>query len=323
MKSDIRGSMEHLAQMFFGRPASANEIMERAGIGVWEHFYPRKYAAPSGYTSPKTPAAVFTATTIAALEVKRQLGISAVDHDPVTNNTAAIGEVVRRLWMPTYWVGRELVQSAFETEPPKSLKPSDLPMPLPGAVFLLPLNTLVNPDGEDSSWLAVATSETYAGEKRLGICTGTSCGANYMASIKNHETLAVHENTDSGEFHPITGEIGKLSEADRLFSLRLARIGITLIMLMNARPALVETHTKAEKPPTSGKAARKLASPNWIGRTYRAPRSEHAGGTHASPHVHWRRGHWRHQAHGPANSLRKDIWIEPMIIGATTQQKAA
>lgn len=30
--------------------------------------------------------------------------------------------------------------------------------------------------------------------------------------------------------------------------------------------------------------------------------------------VHWRAGHWRHQAHGPSRSLRKDIFIEPMLI---------
>lgn len=322
MKSDIRGSLDFLSKMLFGRPASAAEIMERMGIGVWEHFYPRKYAAAGGYTSPKNPAAVFTSTTIAMLELQKQLGPAAIDHDPVSNNVAAIGDVLRRLWMPTYWVGKELAQSAMETEPPKSLKPSDIPMPLDGLLFLLPEKTLITPDGEDTSWLAVAMSESQKGRKCLGICTGSSEGANYMANIKADETLAIHETTESGEFHPITGEIGQLSTPDKEFTHRFTRIGITLLMLMNARPALVETPTKSEKPPTTGKASRKLAAPNWIGRTYRAPRSEHAGGTHASPHVHWRRGHWRHQPHGPKNSLRKDLWIEPLIVGANHQKAA-
>jgi hypothetical protein len=32
--------------------------------------------------------------------------------------------------------------------------------------------------------------------------------------------------------------------------------------------------------------------------------------------VHWRRGHWRNQPHGPAFSLRKLIWLQPVIVGA-------
>ena len=33
------------------------------------------------------------------------------------------------------------------------------------------------------------------------------------------------------------------------------------------------------------------------------------------PVTHWRRGHWRNQAHGPGRSLRKLIWLMPMLVG--------
>ena len=33
------------------------------------------------------------------------------------------------------------------------------------------------------------------------------------------------------------------------------------------------------------------------------------------PGLHWRRGHWRNQAHGPARGLRKLIWVMPMMVG--------
>ena len=32
--------------------------------------------------------------------------------------------------------------------------------------------------------------------------------------------------------------------------------------------------------------------------------------------AHWRRGHWRQQAHGPRLTLRKLIWIAPVSVGA-------
>lgn len=37
---------------------------------------------------------------------------------------------------------------------------------------------------------------------------------------------------------------------------------------------------------------------------------------HAHVSTHWRRGHWRNQVHGPAWSLRKLIWVMPVIVGA-------
>src|SRR5690606_37512686 len=33
-----------------------------------------------------------------------------------------------------------------------------------------------------------------------------------------------------------------------------------------------------------------------------------------SPKPHWRRGHWRSHAHGPALSLRKRILIRPVFV---------
>lgn len=294
---------------------------------LFQRFYPRKYAAPGGYSSPKAPACVFCVSMLGAMMLKQKHGAAAIDVDPVLNNVAAISERLSDLWMPTYWVGKELAQAALETEPPHDLKPADLQMPLDAMTFMLPLGTLVSPDGEDCSWVSVALGEGHINkQKSLAICTGSRAGASYMAQIKEDQTLAAHDSTHSGEFHPFYGEMGELGQDDKSFSRKFIRVAVTLLMLMTARPNLVETPTKLNAPPPStGKAARKLATPNWIGRTYRVARAESAGGTHASPNVHWRRGHWRHQAHGPRNSLRKDIWIEPTIIGANTQtnQKAA
>jgi len=38
-------------------------------------------------------------------------------------------------------------------------------------------------------------------------------------------------------------------------------------------------------------------------------------GSEDSPKTHWRRGHWRRQAHGPNYSQHKLIWIEPTLVG--------
>lgn len=63
-----------------------------------------------------------------------------------------------------------------------------------------------------------------------------------------------------------------------------------------------------------GKLKDALWSPNFIGLGYQ-PVREPQGGSHASPRMHWRRGHTRQQPYGPKMALRKTKWIEPMLIG--------
>jgi hypothetical protein len=38
---------------------------------------------------------------------------------------------------------------------------------------------------------------------------------------------------------------------------------------------------------------------------------------HGQVASHWRRGHWRNQAHGPERLLRKLIWVMPVLVGAS------
>lgn len=49
-------------------------------------------------------------------------------------------------------------------------------------------------------------------------------------------------------------------------------------------------------------------------------------GIHPSEHghiaTHWRRGHWRNQVHGPARSLRKLIWVMPVIVSPKNHENA-
>lgn len=48
-------------------------------------------------------------------------------------------------------------------------------------------------------------------------------------------------------------------------------------------------------------------------------------GIHAQEHghiaTHWRRGHWRNQVDGPARSLRKPIWVMPVIVNSKSHDE--
>lgn len=54
------------------------------------------------------------------------------------------------------------------------------------------------------------------------------------------------------------------------------------------------------------------------GRRIAEQRTDHGIPAHGQGHVatHWRRGHWRNQVHGPARSLRKLIWVMPVVVGS-------
>lgn len=45
---------------------------------------------------------------------------------------------------------------------------------------------------------------------------------------------------------------------------------------------------------------------------------EETGDAQSSVRLHWRSGHWRHQAYGQGHTLRKLLWIRPMKVGRTS-----
>ena len=98
---------------------------------------------------------------------------------------------------------------------------------------------------------------------------------------------------------------------------RLSALMLKLLVILNTRPQFVEEGRCVR--PQKLKHGRvkhcELWSPNLIGRYYRTLRDERGGGTHASPRVHWRRGFVRNQPYGPHRSMRKPVWIQPVLVG--------
>lgn len=80
---------------------------------------------------------------------------------------------------------------------------------------------------------------------------------------------------------------------------------------------LIDQIARMNSPTRIAKAEKELA---WAG--YRRvtlfdvqEHDEDAGGHHhASPETHWRRGHWRMQAHGEGRALRRLTWVRPCLV---------
>jgi hypothetical protein len=99
---------------------------------------------------------------------------------------------------------------------------------------------------------------------------------------------------------------------------------LKLLVVLNTRQTLVEYGACVR--PQRFKHGRvkqhELWSPNLIGWRYRPAQAAEAQSTHASPRLHWRRGHVRNQPCGSGRSQRKLIWIEPMLVGMSDREEA-
>lgn len=119
--------------------------------------------------------------------------------------------------------------------------------------------------------------------------------------------------------------------------LKLLRLAINALVYLNAYPDDIETKwpdntspsklrdlAKAKDKKAKTRALSELAKAGFTpvhlcGRRVQeqidaqaAALADHDKRTVA---MHWVRGHWRHQAHGPSNSLRKIIWRMPLLRG--------
>jgi hypothetical protein len=174
--------------------------------------------------------------------------------------------------------------------------------------------------------------ETDAGNEAM-IFTTSSTGDN-TAMVMAYDLESWNEarppvaDDELAEFR----NIGSASEEQRLQDIsvtaRLARIAMNAILLLNVRPEMAEVGARVERSGKTKKGAHvpEVWTPNWLGRTYRTPGrtadSTTEKGTHASPRLHWRRGHWRDQRVGAGRKESKTIWIEPVVVNAKTEEVA-
>lgn len=99
---------------------------------------------------------------------------------------------------------------------------------------------------------------------------------------------------------------------DGVFSSYLGGLAANLLMLMSARPELVEKAGRTGKVLKSGAV---VHSPSYIGRKYAVIKQQHKGaatGAHFTE-LGWRSGHYKQQHYGPKNQHTKIILVDPYI----------
>jgi len=98
-------------------------------------------------------------------------------------------------------------------------------------------------------------------------------------------------------------------EAEQIMQRKVNAFAIKLLLALTAEPGCMENGTiqRPQKLGRTGKVVKdELWSPNFIGWRFKATRPASTGtgiGTHASPRLHWRRGHMTLQVKGQRSAL--------------------
>ena len=236
--------------------------------------------------------------------------------------------------VPTFHVGRDLIHSAIRTQPPEGLKWADAPMPMDTGIFLLPKGAIQTADGEHWDWVAwvkfdcnesVQLPGLWGNYTRIGADDGHDLFAVLTCATPRNgkPSLPIYWGISTG--YPIRTAVAEWQDrSDHLRALSLTGaehatlshmvdVVANLFFAMAARPELVERDGRKVRTIKNG-PAREEWTPNWIGRAYRVQRAD-GDGTHASPRLHWRRGHYRRQACGTGRKEHKIIWLEPCLVG--------
>lgn len=145
------------------------------------------------------------------------------------------------------------------------------------------------------------------------------------ATYMEEESMPGVANTFGLHSGPEASDLPAEGEQEKLFNQKVQMFAVKLMLALTARPTLIVPGGVSR--PARIKKGRKfdeLWHPNLIGWTYQAKREIASGqqGTHASPRMHWRRGHMRNQPYGPKpwndSTPKRLTWIEPVLINANT-----
>jgi len=224
------------------------------------------------------------------------------------------------LWQYTglnqFFVSRPLYDAVSHTTPPSDMDFDDFKMPHDALMFQLPSGVMKFRDS-DCTHIGVARFET--GQYTIpGKITEIKVNANrakfiFTTAIKDQsmffavgaDSLALKKMLEGGvDILAYTNElsgsrtqpVGEITP-DIVMVHDMIRIALNLVLAMEIEPQLVERGRKI----TLSKKDRhqEIWEPNFVGKKYR---TVYTGGvepgTHSSPRMHWRVGHFRKQGFG-------------------------
>jgi hypothetical protein len=309
-----------------GMPAEAFQLL-----------YPRVYEHLGGYYSPKLAATVLLITA-------REAETHAFDQLPIAHRLLypSFHYLIAHK-MPTLFIAPKLLEAVQHSDFKDDINWVDMKLPYEHGIFMLPQNSLRHATDGDVAFIVWSRLQkevlippppfprgfaTVSTDTRFSILAFTpEKGIWYDSNLTacNRPTLKLNNlfYLEPGERCPSVSSSNPLdedlNEADTQFVEKLGCICFGTFLALNAKPELLEKATllRTVAAKHANEKPKQFWYPNIIGRTYRIQQHSKTPGTHASPRLHWRRGHFRNQPYGPKQQTQyKVLWLEPMLVGA-------
>lgn len=311
----------------------ANRIFEEADPALWRVCYPRRYHEPTcgRYHSPKSLAYELVAIT---LKMRQPTIGRAEQYEFIAASQLA------RFNVPMFWLGADMAEAIFNTQPPGEIDFVNMHLPFEACAFMMPRGSLRHPTDGEIQFIFYARLRACEFTKSklhppLSYGTENNCFIVLAASdagILWHWNLpdSAYANLTLPEIEANLREFStiqssttfavrsnpRMTDADAQLGIAVMHYLIGSVILMEERPDLITRGSLLKRVPAkSHNEVKEFWSPNVLGATYRIRREAPPEGTHASPRLHWVRGFYRQQRHGPHFTLLKRLWIEPYLRG--------
>jgi len=312
------------------------EILEQNYPEVLNRFYPRRYEGTGKYFSPKMTGVFMAAACLDMIEIP-------FDRWPTAHRLLypALHYLISKQ-MPLLFITPELLRAIQMTDFTDEIDWREMHLPYESGIFVLPRGAYRHPvHGEcgfvvytrnrsgivPPPWPGLRLPEVELPSDRF--CFVALCWNKEMFMWFESNFNAVQGSTvkirnmfhvDDRSRYPMIPTFSRvdlpLSEQDKEFLDGLGVIVFGTLLALTARPELLTAAKPIRRVRKKNRPPVEWWSPVLIGKDYRLSGDKSGTGTHASPRLHWRRGHFRMQVHGPRRSFRKQIWIEPTLVGA-------
>ncbi|MGH8598506.1 MAG: hypothetical protein ACREXT_17775, partial [Gammaproteobacteria bacterium] len=300
---------------------------ERTEPELWTICYPRIYRNAGGYASPKAPAVGYA--TAASWMRDHQANAPAT----IRNIYLAACQAQKHDF-PMLFLAPALLAAIAQTDAPADTDWREIGLPYPAGVLMFSRGALKHPEGGEVGFLGWARikAETMLSFDRdypavktehdiFITWTGLRHALNYplLDTVLNASTHPTIGGQPTAGVHTTPTREGifelPLAAGEQEVLAQCRQLVFNVLLALDARPQLAGSPGRKVGATKKG-ARREIWEPTIIGHGYRIVR-ERSGetGTHASPRMHWRRGHYRNQAYGPGRTEHRRIWLEPVLIG--------
>ena len=298
-------------------------------------YYPRKYRIPKGYYSPEL-------LTNYVFERNRAIALAGLNKDFSSDQTftsgLAVSEKLAKYKVPTYFVKPDLCEAMIKTQLPDSFRLNQLKFPMPSMLLMLEQEFCRKHfNGNEIIFLGLSLLhskeeiEVKIADKILIKVCGPEDKENYLLiwsmfsnRVQYHFRCSLDEESTFDKLLNIKLELSpntNFEDNDEIISKKINTLAVSLLFYTTTvNNEIIQPPTVLMPGITQGKNEHKkiiretIFNPRWLGEHYKIKRSLSLGGTHASPIMHWRNGHWRHQKIGVGRSEVKLVWIEPTLV---------